>query len=483
MKRLAILFSAVLLILSALLITSVSVAATQEQLTHEETVLYGDPAAADGLQVSLRYTYRAYLQWFTDYAYQTYDNSETAFRCYTVAPNFAQSSFDYRGVVINTVGSYLGMDHLSDLFRMEAANGNTKNSPGLLGAYQKLYHDTQGGELTNTYLRIADHCEYYPLAGTMELPADGYHWNYYSDSGYLVKGKETAEAFNSYFRIPVLEDDWIQVVVDKRSGNVMEAVDVTYPRKGSDWYEMDSVGICHKNTAYFTFDPLTAQGNVVDTSLIPGGYGLYSIAFDDKGNPDLSTLSTRLSLDPTYEPSDMKVDEEFENLHYFSTKDGSIYLTVIALDTMEVLQQIRILDWQENTWQYYKQQGNYIVAVATDRQLTLWQKNDRGLYEYCFSAELRDENSRYGLYDAEFAFDGERLAVVNWLDREYTVEDETVSVHRLCGYSLSVYTKDGCAYQGLYTSSLEPKDNIWLDTRCWLEQIAVTWKSQHFSQQ
>ena len=211
MKRLAILLSAVLLMLSALLFTSVSVAAYQEQLTHEETVLYGDPAAADGLEVSLRYDYRGYLQWFTDYTYQTTDSSETDFRCYTVAPNFAQPAFDYRGVVINTVGSYLGMDHLSDLFRMEAANGNTKDSPGLLGAYQKLYHDTPEGDLTNTYLRIADHCEYYPLAGTMELPTGGYHWNYYTDSGYLRNGKETADVFNSYFRIPVLEDDWVQV--------------------------------------------------------------------------------------------------------------------------------------------------------------------------------------------------------------------------------------------------------------------------------
>ena len=475
MKRLVILVLAVVLVFSAVLGTSLAVGSTQEQLTHEETVLYGDPAASDGLSLSLRYTYNGYLQWFSQYRFGSPDTCRTDFRCYTVEPDFTQRAVDYRGVCMHTAGSYFSMDHLSDLFRMELANGNTDPYPGLLGAYQKLYKETPEGELNNTYIRIGDYCDYYPLAGTMELPGGGYHWNFYSGSGYLVNGKEAAQALNDYFRIPVLEDDWMQVVVDKRSGNVMEAVDISYPRKGEDWYELDSVGICHGNRAYFTIDPLTEKGAVVDTSLIPGGYGLYSVDYDDSGKVNFSTLSTRLSLDPAYEPVDMTVDEEFGNLHYFSSRDDCMYLTVIDLDTMEILQNICIHQGREGSWQYYKQLDNAIVAVEDDERLAVWQKNDQGLYTYCFTAEIPEEERAFGLYDARFAFDGERLAIVNREGKQLEAY-EHIYTHILCGWSLSIYTEQGCVYRGIYTSSLEPEDPNREDEACRLMDIQVVWE-------
>lgn len=475
MKRLVILALAVLVGFSAVLGTSLATGATQEQLSHEETVLLGDPAAADGLSLSLRYTYRGYLEWFSQYRFGSLDTCQTDFRCYTVEPDFTETAVDYRGVVMSGISNYMGMDYLEDIFRMEMMNGNTGSFTGLLRAYKEVYDATAEGELTVTYLRIADHCEFYPLAGYLELPRGGGLWNYYSTSGYLADGKEAAEAFNAYFKIPVLEDDWMLTVVDKRSGSVMEAVDVTEARKGEDWYYMDSVGVCHENTAYFTFDALTNKGNVVDTSLIPGGYGLYSVEFDDNGNVDFSTLSTRLSMDPAYRPEDMTVDEEFGNLHYFSTRDGGMYLTVVDLDTMEVLQNICIHKAEEGSWQYYKQLDNCIVAVEEDERLAVWQKNAQGLYEYCFTADIPEGENGFDLYDAQFAFDGERLAVVN---REGTKLEEYGNIYTYirCGCSLSVYSAEGCVYRGLYTASLEPEDPNREDERCWLQDIQVVWE-------
>ena len=302
MKRFVILLLAVLVTFSAVLGTSLAAGSAQALLTHEETVLLGDPAAAEGLKVSLRYTYRSYLEWAAQYRLGSPDTCQTDFRCYATERNYTQSAADYRGVAMELAGSIYSQDHLSDLYRREEAYGGSGSYTGLLGAYQKLYNDTPEGGLTNTYLRIGDYCDYYPLAGWMELPNGGHGWNIYSASGYWANGAESAAAFNGYFRIPVLEDDWIQVVADKRGGNVVESVSVTEPRKGEDWYEPASVGICHENTAYFTFNAQTHKGNIVDTSLIPGGYGLYSLAYDSSGDPDFSTLSTRVPLDPAYAP-------------------------------------------------------------------------------------------------------------------------------------------------------------------------------------
>lgn len=476
MRRIVILLLAVVIALAAVLGTSLAVGASQEQLTHEEQVLHGDPAAAQGLNISLRYGFgHNYLQWFTDRSHKEEISSQTDFRCYMVAPNFNYSTPDYRGVSMEVVGSYMGMDYLEDIFRMEIRNGSTDVFPGMLGAYQRLYNDTPEGGLTNTYIRFADHCEYYPLAGVIELPTGGYHWNAYSHSSYFWGGKETAEAFNEYFKIPVLPDDQLQVVVDKRTGTVMESVDVTYRRKGEDWYDMHTVGICNKNTAYFTFDATTEKGNTVDTSLIPGGYGLYSFSFDDKGKVDMDSLKTLRPLDPTFVPYEMKLDEEFNNLHYFTTKDNSIYLTVVNLDTLETLQEICVQSADEKSWQYYRLQDNCIISIVEDNRITVWQKNAVGLYEYRFTAALQEKNTAHDYYLAQFAFDGERLAVGSRIEGQYIVEENIFSGDPISGYSLEIYTEEGCVYSGRYTASLESMDTRWYDQRCWLHDIALTW--------
>jgi len=478
MKRLVILFLAVALMLSAVVTAAAALGNTQEQLTHEETVLSGDPAAAEGLALSLRYSYREHLQWLSDYTMGDPQGSETAFRFHIGTPAYRYSETEYRGVTVNTMGDYFGVDTLSDLYRMESKNGSYGVYPGLLGAYRQLYDETPQGGLTNTYLRIRDYCEYYPLAGVMELPANAYHWNPYSSAGYLAGGEETAKVFNDYFRIPVLEDDWMQVVVDKRSGSVEEAVDVTESRKGSDVFRTSSVGICFEKTAYFTFSALTEQGNVVDTGLIPGGYGLYSFAYNDRGEPDLESLTTLCALDPAYAPYDMTVDEEHRNLLYISAKDGDRYLTVISLETMQILQNIRILEEEGLQWQFYKLLENGLVAVTEEAGISVWEKNDRGLFEHRFTSALEGTEGGHELYEAEYAFDGQRLAVVRRMENRIPIDPEDprseVSV-QYCGFLVSVYTADGCAYRGSYSASPETGVYQRRSHYCNLVQMEPVW--------
>lgn len=470
MKRLVILFLAVLLAVSAVLASALALGSTQEQVVYQEAVISGDSAAADGLRLSLlSYGSREHPRWATDYFFGSPDTSQTDFRFRTVIPVQSYPDSEYRGVVLNSIGDYFGMDHLSDIFRLETQSGSDKVFSGLLGAYQQLYNETPEGELTNTYLRIRDYCQYYPLAGTMELASGGYHWNVYSDSSYYALGTESARVFNEYFRIPVLEDDWIQIVVDKRkSGSSMESVDVSESRKGSDVFRLTSVGICFENTAYFTFNPLTEQGNVVDTSLIPGGYGLYGYAYNDRGERDANSLTTLCPLDPTFEPYDMTVDKENRNLLYFSVKDGNRYLTVISLDTMEILQTVCILENLKDGWQFHKLLDNCVVAVSEKNGISLWEKNTQGVFEYRFTAAMDGEEKVFDLYEGEYAFDGHRLAIVQ---REVL----SAQLPGACGFLVNIYTEEGCAYRGSYNSSLETLTQ-WPQAICWLGEVSLSWQ-------
>ena len=110
-----------------------------------------------------------------------------------------------------------------------------------------------------------------------------------------------------------------------------------------------------------------------------------------------------------------------------------------------------------------------------DNGITVWQKNAEGLYEYQFTSALQGENTAYNYYMAQFAFDGERLAVSNWIEGRYIVEENIFSSSPISGYSLEIYTEEGCVYSGRYTASLESKDNRWYDQRCRLHDITLTW--------
>ena len=469
MKRLLILFSAVLLAAAAVLTAALYLGSTQEQVTHQETVLSGDPAGADGLRLSLLYCgLREHPRWSTDYSFGEPDSSRTDFRFHTVVPTRSYPASEYRGVMLNTIGDNLTLEQLSDIFRQENRNGSGQTFSGLLGAYQQLYNETPEGELTNTYLRIGDYCAYYPLMGRLELASGGYHWNSYSSSGYADQRAELAEAFDAYFRIPVLEDDWIQVIVDKRESDaVMESVDVTESRKGSDVFRMYSVGVFFENTAYFTFGALTEQGNMVDTSLIPGGYGLYGYSCNSRGEAEPDSLATLCPLDPTFEPYDMTVDAENRNLLYFSVKDGNRYLTVISLDTMEILQTLCILDDLTSGWQFHKLPEGCLVAVSEEKGISVWEKDDRGQYVFRFTAPLEGGETAYELYDGAYAFDGQRLAVVQ---KKEVLE---ASSRAVCGFLVRVYTGSGCTYSGEYTPSLETD---WLSARTSLKEVQVSWQ-------
>ena len=472
MKRLVMLFLAVLLAVSAVLTSALLLSGTQEQVTHGETVLAGDPTAADGLKLSLcYYGSREHPRWVTEYSFGNPDSSETDFCFRTVIPVRSYPDTEYRGVVLNTFGDYFNADHLSDILRLETQSGSDKVFPGLLGAYQQLYNETPEGELTNTYLRIRDYCQYYPLAGRMEFDSGGYHWNVYSSASHYALGTESARAFNEYFRIPVLEDDWIQVVVDKRkSGSTMESVDVSNSRKGSDVFRTSSVGVCFEGTAYFTFSALTEQGNLVDTSLIPGGYGLYGYQYTEQGGRDANSLTTLCSLDPSYAPYDMTVDKENRNLLYFSVKDGNRYLTVISLDTMEILQTVRILENLKDGWQFHKLLDNSLVAVSESAGVSVWEKDGRGLFQYRLTAAMGGEEKAAYLYDGAYAFDGQRLAVVQRKE-----EQTETGYKQFCGFRVSVYTGEGHVYWGEYISSLETLTE-WPHSYCSLEQINVSWE-------
>ncbi len=473
-KQILALLLAVLLTCAGVITAAASLGEKTQGVTYRENRLYGDPAAAEGLIIQAEYDYRDHPFWQVEHSPVWGEKTRTQHRFYTVTPeNTAENT--YFGVEMRGVGEHYSTDTLDELLRLERSRGNTPTE-GLLKAYQQLEEATPPGELTNTYIRYGDYCQYYPISGYLNTEKGSFFWNPYSAASYLAKGEAMAKAINAYFRIPVLEDDWLQIVIDKRTGPVLESVDITEQRKGEDCFQLWTVSTCSEGSVYFTFDPHTTNGKPVDTGLIPGGYGLYRFTYDEFGRMNSDSLTTMFSLDASHRPEELKVEDG--KLYYFSSKEDVFWLTVFDLETSALLQQFCIQERAQDSWRFYLLREDMLYGVS-DERICIWQKNAQGLYDWHFSVPL-PENDRedllYNHYDALYAFDGERLAVVNILKKQQDMGAYGYN-RQLCGYRLSVFGKEGLLYRGEYTSSLEPALDIPEISRyCTAEAMDVFWQ-------
>lgn len=448
-KPVIVLLLALMLTGSLLIASAVGLSNAQEQVTYTVSGEYGDSSAADGLTVSVTYTFDRYPYWFSSITFGEQNVEKTDFRyVYGRLEQGIQSRYVGGNLLLNTVSDSDQTDFQHQLDELEEAPS------GLLLAYKELYDRTEEGSVTNTYIRYADYCDYYPLEGQFVIP--GMHRPDWSSYDQTSSAKSIAKVFGDYFRIPILQDDWIRMLVDKRATtSSMTAVDMSEPRKGTDYYEMGSAGTYLNGTVYFALNAYTNGGKLVDTSLIPGGYGLYSFRFDKKGHVIADSLTTVMPLDIRHRPVQMLADTQTGWLLYVSELEGDRYLTVIDPKEGRILQQLCIQE-RSDAWRWYRFEDEFLYCVTEDQEIDVFLQNADSLYEKVLTAPLRETDALYqnrDLYESAFAFDGERLAVVSALWSELG--------EQACGFSLSVYTKDGTVYSGNYISSLEQIKDAW----------------------
>lgn len=497
-RTLGILLAVVLLLTASLGIVWAVVDSRADQITYTENILLGDVSAAEGITVDTRYEYQNHMVWFSRHRPAETMETDTEFRYY-----IEQAQFDrerrYTGIDMSIIDTTnINWDwEVRDL-------ADDSGLEGLMKAYYDLYHGTEQGELTNTYIRYADYCEYYPLQIYVDGGKENYgYWDPYTVQRYGDYDEDIGKVFNDYFKIPVMEDDWVQVVIDKRSsGYASESVDITNSRKGKDYCQISGCGTATEDAIYFTFNATTNSGRPIDTSLIPGGYGLYALDQSGEG-VDYESLRTLRPLDESFYYMDMWVDEVHNYLMVQMEKEDIWYLAVIDLETMETLQQIELMEQDPEQYCWVSAQDGFLLSVIEQVSVAVFEQNGEGLYEYRFTAPLPEarivvnelplegadteiygednyafieDNPIYniGRYYSGYAFDGKRLAVVSRLEGRY-LENGVLVWDEKAGYNLAVYTKYGLQYFGEYISSLEPVGTTEYDYRkCSLHDISVS---------
>lgn len=455
----------------------------------QENIIYGDKSIVEGVTIQRNTKYEDYLYWNTTYVIGEDPSIDTDFYFYELGKS---EDWEY---------NYEGLNFLPDSYSlMEGTVWNENGTSAIQWneAFQELVDEAPAGKTTTKQVYLKDYMDYYGFEIYVDIPELEYsrriyHVGYEYTEEEIEKLESTEDDFNEFFKIPVLDTDVYQIGVNKNAdGEVigygynshysgMSVDDYSaddYLTYGDSFiFDMDSVYT--QDRIYFVFSPLTNEGKLVDTSLIPGGYGIYSCKYDaEKDILDAQSLKMEYALEPTGYVS-LEMDTNQENLLVFTEDANQFYLTIVDLDTMETKQQIAYgsVDVRDVT-RWYHVEEDYLIAQYDYDEAMIFSKNANGTYtpEYTVPGmvtEVADE-TYFLVTDYAFDWDGEKLLVVG---------DMTVTVpyyHDSCGVFVAAFDETGLIYYAEYDSSLNTNIgtvglDYWTCEPCDVNPLSANW--------
>ena len=453
-----------------------AVGALREDITFQEHIFSGNPAAADGLTVQLNAGMQHKLNWESTVQFSAQDyRAETSF-CFLPAGQAEQPEMSYRGVEIN--------------FYHDAATTGSDDVFGFSTAYQSLLDTLSPGESGSRTIRFADYYDAYPFEFYIDLPGVRYetlaNWeNVSEDSEWL--GERAQAALGRYFRIPVLPDEYVELGIDKDMDGKGSARSISSVMDG-DRFWMNTECVVTDDACFFWFSNRTDQDKLVDTSLIPGGYGIYMLpygplspeaeasAFYGGNTNEVYTdqLTCFFPVDPETRIEHLWLTPDKTRLLLHTVENNIYYVTLIDCKTGAVLQKLEVstFDPKEN-YANITETADFVCIQQTQGRICVLTQDADGLYQIALRSDYLPDDLYSPVYATvrAMAFDGNRLAIVN--------NDETVlsndgpsaaaylagSTEALitpdgtyvgnCGFILTVFDETGLAYSGGYVSSLE----------------------------
>jgi len=479
MKRSLICFLlAVALCVSGVAYAAVALNDRADQVTYTETVLLGDPSTVDGVTVTADISMMDQLFWTTGH---TLGREPEIAVDYTYYPerHRVPSPSRYDGLYLyNDTDYYLDED--KDITELS----------GLNLALRELYDSAPVGKEVRKYVRLSDYYEFYPIGARIELPGvKNLHWGseFYSDppldafdeNGVAVLEDGTVvemgpvllniRAFQEFFKIPVPEDHVVEIHLERGNGHglsygmsdgVYSATEEELEELGEvDWFDFTTRSTWTDTACYFTFDPRTHLEKLVDTSHIPGGYGIYRLPLnpDHAENElgfDARELEMVYSLDPMLRVSYMYTNRDGKDLILFTEEEGAAVLTVIDTQTMQERHRMELLRGEDIYVHDVQIHGDFMAFVVGGNVTVLtWDEAGEYTVEFMVEGEAATPDGEKKLYrpsNPELDWNGEELVMCGHLF-DYTRNYGTDT----CGYVVAVYDETGMTYYAEYESSLE----------------------------
>lgn len=430
-KLLSLLLVLVVLGGAGIVLTARDVNSQRQKVTVEEQTLAGDKAAAEGAVVHTAAQWEYKLHWDITH---TLGQQPTA--RLEVQPDGKEPWRYWR-----------------DGFDLEVDYGNwgslpiLKNPAGMLRATQELLPQAdKKGEAVEATVNLQDYCDFYPILANIDLPgtlceSEGM---VNLELGEIISRdkQKVLETFRDFFRIPIEEEVLASLKVfpqDTIDGepyyraevNLLEQdttsvtelpgdkesydVEVPAARRGSQ-VSLMAASDYTQDWCVFAINNRTASGKLLDTSHIPGGYGLYGFSFervthrderenvsveitrDTKTGVKADTLRMVYPLPETTQVLQLHIDERHQQLWVLTADEGVCRLSIVDLNTMQTLQEFSLDDlippealqkapleklFQPQVLDY----GDFLVIHSAGK-LRLLTRNEEDLLEERWMAEL-----------------------------------------------------------------------------------------------
>ncbi len=368
-----------LLILTVLILFAVStgiachtVDTAKNNVVFTEKLLSGDLAHLEELTVSVNASYGSTLYWkishdigkaphtVTDFSlFQTSEEEEYG---YAAAQNFSLS------VACRPYLShpFIGESSFRLFFTSEPSFQPLREE------FEALYVQSQNGIETEKTVRLSDYYDYYPVGVNFSYPGQ-----------YRKQRDQQINAFreklNAYFRIPVLDTEARILSVTQEDAGTSRL----NARASGSYFEFMTKTVFTEDACYFVFDNRVSARDAVrvDTSLIPGGYGIYKIPLTESFF-DTDGLETVFSLRERTDIRTFELSEDKKHLYLVCDEDGVGMLKVIDIETMSVVYQR-----ETDTSLFYSiYSGDRYILLQLKNRCQLIVEED-GVYRDAFSFE------------------------------------------------------------------------------------------------
>ena len=405
-------------------------------VTVSATTLAGDPAAVADVQVTSYVEYQNHLFWRQSFPADSPEQGETLCT-FSQAAHFAEDNFSW--------GNYFNIE-LSRHSISSHSSIEKQLSPSLLALLKQIQSNRPNVAVSQQRVDLSDYTDHYPLE------VSGSFTQFIHDP---LTSKQLIQLVEDYFFFPLSKSTYaiISLETDEKSGQLCGYdFDLEYD------LSLSTQTVMRDYITYFALIPGGDQVDRLDTSHIPGGWGVYALTGTSGESAAISTLYSipdggqvvRLFGGP----------EGDDCLYLLTLEENTLFFTQLDPKNGQVVVHLPLFPWTEDQeilstlWH-----GDYLVVFTGKGPFAVLVPDGQGGWKVDLTGDLHNQYTptyypsadeltgyaRYSTTSSLYDHDSHRLI---FADSYYAGDEKNTS------FFLSVYDRDGLAYLGTYQFSL-----------------------------
>lgn len=403
----------------------------KETIEIEETVLAGDPEAAEGIVLENTISCNYHLFWDTVCRFGETFQTKTSFS-FSQKRNYESAESD----------PYVGVGSIFDFSMSGVVDLEQEQDPGIsmpLELIKDAAKRTGNGQVHTEWVTVRDYYTYYPL--TLELHAPNRKIPSFDET------ENTGRLLSEFLKLPVPEDHIVKVSVRKDMAGQITDVECSSV-KG---YQVFSEGAVTEQGCYLTATVVDDLGKPAEGA---EQKGIYCIPFAEKDEyewePNLSGMKL---VYPLTDKQLLYMETSFDgdSLLLITREEGTLYFSVLNMEAEEIFQKTELAGMDDSKGivgiQTYE---DFIVVLSASGVFFLLENGpEGGNYEIAMTGDFSRSGQAWEtmLYDyTVMDYDGQRLAAAS---------ADPYGREKNASFYLSVYDQTGPRYVGRYDCSLE----------------------------